>query len=245
MTGFLILFTSASTVSAKTFGAVELGSAYNSNFNASTSSADAISEKVNLLSASLGMYTPLSKQSMLILKGGVRHSQFDTADYLDGNIFNASAGVYFRFSKRNSLTSTLGTRLKRFYDSRRDGEIFNIGLRFKQKISSTFWFQEGLLAEKGKAESTSGEYKGYALNASLNWKLDKKYKISLSAGSVNRVYETTLGRKRQGQHVFLGTTYLMSKKWYIRGGVGRQLNNNGNGKDYRNTNLAVALGYTF
>lgn len=233
------------TAIAGGFGGIELGSSYNSNFNGSPTSAGAVSETGSYLSALLGMYRPISKQAMLVLRSGLRHSRFDKADYLDGNIFNVSAGVYYRFNAQNSLSTMLAARAKRFDDSRRDGEVFSLWMKFKQKQSKQVWLSEQVFYEQGAAEVKSGEYSGYGLTVSLNWKLNQYALVTLGAGSVRRIYEVTLGRERTGHQLNLGGSYSLTKQWYLRGRLGQQFNSDDSGRDYTNTSLSAAVGYRF
>lgn len=142
----------ASAVQGATFGGAEAGYARDTNFNGAPDGDDKLEEDIRSYTAYLGHFWPsASGRSAFILKADAQLNRFETAEVLDNTLYGASVGVFHAFSLANSMSATLGARAKRFEDERRDGEVYTLAVGFKQKTSQRFWFQEGLLLERGEA----------------------------------------------------------------------------------------------
>jgi len=242
----LVMTLGATQVMADTFGGVEYGYTTNDNFNGATGSTAKLEENIASTTVYLGHFKPSAdKRSAFIIKGKVQVNSFDKASQLDNTVYGISAGQFYKFSKRNSVTTTFGVRAKRFDDSRRDGEVYSLSASFKQKKSKRVWFREGLLLEHGEAEANSGVYNGYGVSGSVNMKLTSKTVINLGASWTRRIYDVTQADKRTGKQLSLGLVQQFNKSLYLRASAALLSNSANDGTDYDSNIYSVGMGLTF
>ena len=230
---------------ADMFGGGEVGYARDTNFNGAPSGAARLEENITSYAAYLGHYSPLdSGRSAFIVKGDVQVNQLEKTPTLDNNIYGVSVGTLHTFSQHNSMTSNLGIRAKRFDDSRRDGEVYALQFGFKQKMNDRFWFREGLVGESGTAEVKSGEYTGYGVSGSLNWKPGASTLLNLGLAWNQRVYDVLAADERTGEQLTLGLVQEFGKHVYVRASATRLNNSTNDGSEYDSNVYSVGLGYS-
>lgn len=228
------------------FGGIEAGYALDTNFNGAPDGGVKLGETIQSYTAYLGHYAPsASGRSAFIVKGDVQANRLDETPALDNNVYGIGVGSFHAFGRQNSMTTNLGARAKRFEDSRRDGEVYGVQLGFKQNLSRSFWFRQGLNGEYGTAEVKSSEYTGYGLNGSLNWKPFGATLLSASAAWSRRMYDTLAADERTGKQATLGLVQEFGKHVYVRASA-TQLNNSANdGSAYDSTVYSAGLGLAF
>ena len=230
---------------AGTFGGAEFGYNQYDNFNGATGSTAKLEENVSSTTLYLGNFSPRSKRSAFVLKGSVVLNKLAKTTQLNNNIFGLNVGHYYRFNKRNSISTRLGMRAKRFKDTNRDGEVYSLSVGLKQKTSKTLWFRQGLLIEHGEAETSSGVYDGVGVNASVNMKLTKGTVVNAGLSWIQRVYDVATADVRTGKSLILGLTQKLGKSVYIRVSAQAQENSANDGSSYRNNVLGLAAGLSF
>lgn len=235
----------ASAAHSATFGGAEVGYARDTNFNGAPDGADPLEEDIQSYTGYLGHFWPsASGRSALVLKADAQLNRFETAEVLDNTVYGGSAGIFHSFSRANSMNATLGARAKRFDDERRDGEVYSFAVGFKQKIRPQFWFQERLLLERGEAEVTAGEYNGYGISGSLNWKPLSSTLLSTSVGWTQRNYEVAVADERTNKQITLGVVQELGQHVYLRASATHQRNSANDGSDFDGNIYALGLGFS-
>lgn len=239
-----ILATGASGAArAEVFGGAEFGYAVDTNFNGASTAAAELKESIQSYTAYLGNYAPSANgRSALILKGDVQANRLQEATALDNNLFGVSVGGYHAFDKVNSLTTTLSARAKRFDDDRRNGEIYGVAVGLKQKLTNSFWFREGLMAEHGAAQVSTGTYNGYGVNVSLNWRAPSATLLSLGGGWNQRTYDVLAADVRTNTQATLGVVQEIGKHVYVRVSATHQINSANDGSEYNSNVYSAGLG---
>lgn len=233
----------AGSARAEMFGGAEFGSAVDTNFNGAPTGAAQLEETIQSYSAYIGNYVPSADgRSSLIMKGDAQANRLQEATALDNNLFGVSLGGYQAFSAANSMTATLSARAKRFDDSRRDGETYGVAFGFKQKVANGFWLREGLIAEHGTAQTPTGVYNGYGVNASLNWGLPSATLLSLGGAWNRRVYDVLAADERTNVQATLGVVQEIGKHFYMRLSATRQNNSANDGSDYNSNVYSAGVG---
>ena len=228
---------------AEIFGGAEFGYALDTNFNGASSTAAQREETIRSYTAYLGNYTPsTSGRSALIMKGDIQTNRLQETPQLDNNLFSVSVGSYHAFGAVGSMTTALSARAKRFEDDRRNGETYGVALGFKQKVAKGFWFREGLTAEYGTAQVSTGVYDGYGVNASLNWSLPSATLLSLGGGWNRRTYDVLAGDVRTNTQATLGVVQEVGKHLYMRLSATRQNNSANDGSEYDSDVYSAGLG---
>lgn len=229
---------------AEMFGGGEVGYARDTNFNGAPEGAARLEENITSFTTYLGHYSPSANgRSAFIVKGDIQANRLEKTPVLDNNIFGVSAGTFHAFSRHNSMTSNLGVRGKRFDDSRRDGEVYALQFGFKQKMSDRFWFRQGLVGEYGTAEVKSGEYTGYGVSGSLNWKPGASTLLNLGLSWNRRVYDVPVADERTGKQLTLGLVQELGKHVYLRASATRLNNSANDGSEYDSNVYSVGLGF--
>lgn len=229
---------------AEPFGGVDISYSHDDNFNGAPKGGVKLAEEIMSYSGYLGIYVPrANKHSAWIFKGDAAANRLSQASQLDNNIYGLSGGYFHRFSKAHSLTTNLGARAKRFDDKRRDGEIYSAQLSLKQNTSATFWFREGISYEYGAAQVKSGEYNGYGINGSLNWKAASSTLLTAGLNWNERIYDVLVADKRTGTQGTLSLVQELSKHAYLRGSLTKQKNSTNGGSEYESTVYGLGIGF--
>lgn len=228
------------------FGGIEAGYALDTNFNGAPDGGVKLEETIQSYTAYLGHYAPSSSgRSAFIVKGDVQANRLDETPALDNNVYGVSVGSFHAFGRQNSMTTNLGARAKRFEDSRRDGEVYGVQLGFKQNLSRSFWFRQGLNGEYGTAEVKSSEYTGYGLSGSLNWKPFGATLLNLGGAWNRRLYDTLAADERTGKQATLGLVQELGKHVYVRASATQLTNSANDGSEYDSTVYSAGLGLAF
>lgn len=231
---------------AGVFGGFDVGYVRDSNFNGAPSGALELEENITNYTAYLGHYTPLAGgRSAFIVKGDLQLNRLDETPALDNNIYGVSAGTFYAFGARHSMTSNLGVRAKRFDDSRRDGEVYALQFGFKQKMNDRFWFREGLIGEYGTAEVKSGEYTGYGASGSLNWKPASSTLLNVGLAWNRRVYDVLAADERTSKQATLGLVQELGEHVYARASATRVSNRANDGNTYDSNVYNLGIGFSF
>jgi len=231
---------------AGVFGGFDLGYVRDSNFNGAPDGALQLEENITTYTAYLGHYTPLAGgSSAFIIKGDLQLNRLDETPSLDNNIYSVSAGTFHAFGARHSMTSNLGVRAKRFDDSRRDGAVYALQFGFKQKMNDRFWFREGLIGEYGTAEVKSGEYTGYGVSASINWKPASSTLLNFGLAWNRRVYDVLAADERTSRQATLGLVQELGEHVYARASATRVSNRANDDSKYDSNvyNIGIGLSY--
>lgn len=228
---------------ADMFGGLEAAYTRDDNFNGAPAGSRKIEESLMTYSGYLGGYWPMANQrSAWILKGDAAATRLKEFDVFDNNAFGLSGGLLHGFSAANSMTVMTSAHARRFDDTARDQEVYGLQLGFKQKMSESFWFREGLTAEKASAKTASNEYDGYGVNASLNWSPARSTLLTLGIGWNQRDYDVAVANERTGTLVTLGFVQQLGEHVYVRGGVARQQQRTNAGGRFDGNLYTLALG---
>lgn len=228
---------------AEMFGGAEAGYAVDTNFNGASTAAAQLEESIQSYTAYLGNYAPSADgRSAFILKGDVQANRLQEASALDNNLFGVSVGGYQAFSATNSMTATLSARAKRFDDDRRNGEVYGVALGFKQKVADGFWFREGLMAEYGTAQVSTGVYNGYGINVSFNWRAPSATLLSLGGGWNQRTYDVLAADVRTNTQATLSVVQEIGKHVYVRLSATHQINSANDGSEYNSNVYSAGVG---
>lgn len=230
---------------AEPFAGVDISYSQDDNFNGAPAGGIKLTEEIMSYSAYLGTYVPrANRHSAWIFKGDAAANRLSQASQIDNNIYGMSGGYFHRFSKAHSLTTNLGARAKRFDDARRDGEVYSASLGLKQNTSATFWFREGISYEYGTAKVKSGEYNGYGVNGSLNWKATSSTLLTAGLNWNKRLYDVLVADERTGTQGTLSLVQELGKHAYLRGSLTRQKNSTNAGNEYESTVYGLGIGFT-
>lgn len=228
---------------AEVFGGAEFGYAVDTNFNGASTAAAQLKEVIHSYTAYLGNYTPSAdRRSAFILRGDVQANRLQETSALDNNLFGVSVGGYQSFGPVASMTATLSARAKRFDDDRRNGEVYGVALGFKQKVTNNFWFREGLMAEYGAAQVSTGTYNGYGVNVSLNWRAPSATLLSLGGGWNRRIYDVLAADERTNVQATLGVVQEIGKHVYVRLSATHQVNSASDGSEYSGNVYSAGFG---
>lgn len=228
---------------AEPFAGVDIAYSHDDNFNGAPAGGVKQTEEIMSYSAYLGTYVPRANHSAWIVKGDASVNRLNEASQLDNNIYGVSGGYFHRFSTAHSLTTNLGARAKRFDDKRRDGEVYSAQLGLKQNTSAAFWFREGIGYEYGTAETKSGEYYGYNVNGSLNWKAASSTLLATSLGWNRRIYDVLVADKRTGMQGTLSLVQELGKHAYLRASLTRQRNSTNADTEYESNVYSFGVGF--
>lgn len=229
---------------ADMFGGVEAAYTRDGNFTGAPAGSQKIKESLMTYSGYLGGYWPMANQrSAWILKGDAAATRLKEFDVFDNRTFGLSGGLFHAFSPANSMTVTTSAHARRFDDTARDQNVYGLQLGFKQKMSESFWFREGLAAEKASAKTASNEYGGYGINASLNWSPARSTLLTLGIGWNQRDYDVAVANKRTGTLMSLGFVQQLGEHVYVRGGVAHQQQRTNAGSSFEGNLYTLALGF--
>lgn len=232
----------AATVHAGGFGGLGADFSRNDNFNGAATNANKLAQNIMSYSGYAGYYARLNESAAWVTTGNLQLVRFSTAKVLDSAIVGLNTGLFYAFNADSSMTTMIGARSKRFDDSNRDGEVYNLKFGFKQKVIPEFWFQEALQLEEGKAKISSGEYTGRGLSLSLNWKAAESTVLTLGIGRTKRIYDVTVANERTGNNVNLQLVRLFDKKFFVRAGLSRQNNSANDGSKSDSNVYTIGLG---
>lgn len=228
---------------ADVFGGLEAAYTRDDNFNGASGGSPKIKESLVTYSGYLGGYWPMANQrSAWILKADAAATRLKEFDVFDNNAFGLSGGLFHAFSQASSMTVITSAHARRFDDTARDQNVYGLQLGFKQKMSQSFWFREGLNAEKASAKTASNEYGGYGANGSLNWSPARSTLLTLGIAWTRRDYDVAVANERTGMLASLGIVQQLGEHVYVRGGVARQQQRTNAGSRFDGNLYTLALG---
>lgn len=229
---------------ADMFGGLEAAYTRDDNFTGAPAGGRKVKESMATYSGYLGAYWPMGNQrSAWVLKGDAAVTRLKQFDVFDNRTFGLSGGLFHAFSQANSMTVMTSAHARRFDDTTRDQNVYGLQLGFKQKMSESFWFREGLTVEKASAKTASNEYGGYGVNASLNWSPARSTVLTLGIGWNQRDYDVALANERTSTLASLGVLQQLGEHVYVRGSMARQQQRTNAGSSFQGNLYTVALGF--
>lgn len=241
----LVCSLSSVPASADWFGGADAGWTRDNNFTGAPAGVAKVKEAIASYSLYVGHFTPLAdRRSAFIVKADAAAARLNTFKVLDNESYGLSLGLFHGFSRRHSLTATVGGNAQRYGNKQRDAETYYAQVGLKQNWSPSFWLREGLVYDRGEAHAASGEYSGFGANGSFNWAPFKPTLLTLGGAWNRRDYNVAVANERTSTAVSLGLVQQLGAAVYVRAGATAQKNKTNAGNAFDTVLYSVGLGFS-
>ena len=253
LVGILLSFYGGASIAAS-FGSIEIGGIYNSNFSAylneefiaTLNNSPTNSEIMSIQSVIYGYSVPLKKNWLFRLQGGVQHSEL-IKNSLYGVLSNIgymlSGSTYYRFSRRNMMLVSAGARKVDYKQNEgelnpgellvQDSDSVFYNLEFKQRLSFRTWLSERITSDNSSFENVfvnntpieQNDNTARGITLAVNWRASKNFYINYGT-SVSRLQFNDIDNvSRERFSINIGGSYKLSTSMYLRGQFARQKSN--------------------